>query len=889
MFKDFFGCILYFHHPLFSLKNGRHCGLIFTRDLDLKFLPRLHPESKLKTGKGAARLPPFEALHIISIELAHETDSRFSGNAHQHGMMFKIMNILKQLEKPAQQAIRPLLEYVKEQKAKGEKVDKSSLYDTRNPKFCEKKYRHQNIECNRNGLSREGKRFVEELMKRRWMIPLDHLSRKARREVFEIAKRNNYYPLFASHTRADAIMHPEERRGDDGSHEYMITNDDLSRIRQTGGVVGLRTSDYAMKEIPGCINKDINCWGSAQSLAQNICWAAKTGMAMSFGTDFAGPVTMTAPQYSHRSKLTSRWDRLPAACPRHVQLGYVTPFGYRSKYLKYKPKMKAVKHDDYRVRGLAHTGHLKSLLEELRSLGAPLAQTRMDNSAETFIRMWERAYERKGKLTDHEYRTLMGTSVKKYGNPKKALKYDHHLKKLFTKGAKLKAKGSKKCDSLIDWEQMIKKSHQKARKCPLGKRRVAYKDGILYCEYGAANPFLDYLFRIFISAKDLPKSIKSEDCTKTIINGYRGEKDKLLGYCAWRQLFASRPYYLAIRLKEHMCPKGFVLIKAKVDSEKPYCSRTPDTSISEAKCPEWNGKTTQVKGFCVRDKGNYYHARKLAGYNKMGQRKCPKVLKRVELATGPAHIYCKALVATPISKTTCLHMKRGATNMVTGYCTKKESFYYRIWKLTGHNKKGERKCPLHYKKMKVKNSPATLYCRYVTASPISISNCTKDGGTMGKLNGYCAFKKGSWYHVRKLKGHNKSGKEKCGSALYRIDLNPKSGKKYCIYSKILVISKAACATKRGKVSTSVKGYCERQESGYVRVWRLKGFSVHGVKKYNCPVGWSKVTVKNRNVFCQQGGNNISATMCREKRGSTRTLKGYCAWKKNHYYKVQGLK
>jgi len=311
-----------------------------------------------------------------------------------------------------------------------------------------------------------GETFVKALMKRRMLLPIDHVSRRARKEMYRLAKQNRGYPLFASHSRPDAVMHPGEQVGSFGSHEYMLTNRELTYIRDTGGMVGLRAGDSAMREIPGCINKRLTCWGSAESLAQNVCGFAKLGLAVSMGSDFFGPVTMTAPRFAHDNALTHRWDYLPAACPRNVDLGFVTPFGYPAKYKAYKPKTLKVGHRDYRVRGLAHSGLMPDVIQEMTALGAPIKAVRMADSAERVLRMWQRAYpgERQGVLTKAQYEKLMGTRAQTYKRTLKPRPYNRNLRDKFIKCMKQRRAGSKKCDSLADWDRSVRKADRKAKK-----------------------------------------------------------------------------------------------------------------------------------------------------------------------------------------------------------------------------------------------------------------------------------------------------------------------------------------------------------------------------------------------------------------------------------------
>ena len=53
---------------------------------------------------------------------------------------------------------------------------------------------------------------------------------------------------------------------------------------------------------------------------------------------------------------------------------------------------------DYYVKGLAHMGLLPALVQDMRDLGADTGN--FDNSAENFIRMWERTYDTRRSIVN---------------------------------------------------------------------------------------------------------------------------------------------------------------------------------------------------------------------------------------------------------------------------------------------------------------------------------------------------------------------------------------------------------------------------------------------------------------------------------------------------------
>ncbi|MCB9641672.1 MAG: membrane dipeptidase [Myxococcales bacterium] len=391
-----------------------HLAVIIAVEISNLF-PRSH-------GDWREQLDELYDMGVRSFELAHETDSRFAGSAQQHGSFFTILNALKRFDN-----LRSIRDFF------------GLSQKLRKPEYCEKK--GANYACNKLGLRQEqgvaiGAQLLLEAAKRKMLIPLDHISRRARKQVFEIIRSKlAYYPLFASHSRFDAIMHPQERKHG-GTEEYMLSDKEVKMIQQTGGVFGLRTGINVMREIPGCLKKKLTCWGSSESLAQNVCWAARTGLAISLGTDLnTGPVQMTAPRFASNATETHRHDGLPTACPQNVTLGIVGPKGYDAAHKLYTPVSKGKKPWGFDVRGLAHIGYAGDLIQDMQKLGAPVRETAMDRSAETFLRMWERAYlpRSASPLSAQQYQRYMGTQSRHYPNPLPPVRYNKTYRKALKK------------------------------------------------------------------------------------------------------------------------------------------------------------------------------------------------------------------------------------------------------------------------------------------------------------------------------------------------------------------------------------------------------------------------------------------------------------------------
>ena len=330
------------------------------------------------------------SMGVRSLEIAHHTDSDFSGSAHQQGAIFQILNSLKKLS--------------------WGKIELS----TRRHKYC-KEGEDKGVACNRKGLSKQGKALVKLMMERHMIIPLDHVSRTARREIYELSKKNNYYPLNATHSRFDEIL----TKKPSSTHEYMMSDSNAKWIRKTGGVFGIITGPNATEQIctPG---QPIDCPGSAESLAQNLCYADKLGLAMSLGSDAStGFISnMTGPRWNSTSpkvlgvKKKSAAKKLRykvkgktvslAACP-----GLST--AEKLKRAKKNAKWNRTEAHSYKVRGFSSMRYAKPLIDDMLVF-AKRKNGKIQRSAESFLRMWERAYDDKKRreLSKKAYRKYMG-------------------------------------------------------------------------------------------------------------------------------------------------------------------------------------------------------------------------------------------------------------------------------------------------------------------------------------------------------------------------------------------------------------------------------------------------------------------------------------------------
>lgn len=279
-------------------------------------------------------------MGVRSIQIVHQTNSIFSGAAF-HRDALKVMNQIKGM-------IDPHVDFDNE----GDGI-------------------HNPV-----GLSQTGYELLDEMVRLNILVDVAHTPLKTQRQIFQyFAEKHQYYPMWTSHTRMDDLLRPAEKKV---FKEFVTIPETLEYFRQTGGIVGLRTGEEAMKTYENPI-KGLkvanNCDGSARSFTQFYQYADDRGVNVALASDFNGFITQVVPRFGP--------DACANASPEERQ--------QQIKAQGPQPQTQDAMMQDYYVKGLAHMGLLPALVQDMRDLGADTRN--FDNSAENFIRMWERTYD----------------------------------------------------------------------------------------------------------------------------------------------------------------------------------------------------------------------------------------------------------------------------------------------------------------------------------------------------------------------------------------------------------------------------------------------------------------------------------------------------------------
>ncbi|MEZ0373377.1 MAG: membrane dipeptidase [Candidatus Sericytochromatia bacterium] len=310
----------------------------------------LMPESD---GDWVQQLHDLYHMGVRSIQMAHETNSRFTGAAYHRD----VFSFLSQLKARFEGNIRFASE--------GDGLH------------------------NAVGLSRSGRQLLDEMVRLNMLVDLAHLPLKTQRQIYRrVEARHAYYPLFNSHTRMEPLLRPAEKQT---LKEFVTTPETLDYVRSTGGILGLRTGEdpmlsYDRPQHGKPVAND--CDGSVRSWIQFYQYADDLGVNLAFGSDFNGFITQMVPRFGPDACFNA-----PAA-NRQAQI--------QAQIRDSAPVSPALKEFD--VKGLAHVGLLPAVIEDMQRLGADTRN--LENSAESFLKMWERAYDPGRKKVNSEQRTV---------------------------------------------------------------------------------------------------------------------------------------------------------------------------------------------------------------------------------------------------------------------------------------------------------------------------------------------------------------------------------------------------------------------------------------------------------------------------------------------------
>jgi len=264
--------------------------------------------------------------------------------------------------------------------------------------------------CNARALAGLGVVLIDEMMKKGMIIDVDHMSGKTLDLVLQAAAAKRYPGIAMGHTGyiETGRLNPggvyEYKR-----HEGNKTAAQIESLRSLGGLSGAilhQGSTYEIKQYQrpdGTYPVPFVCGNSSEAWAQAYLYGAEKMRskpsdrwpedppAVAIGSDFNGLAGMPAPRFGDE-KCNGNFPDLYVG-PGRSQVSY--PFQGHGVSAQFDAMHVGNRDFNINVDGLANVGMYPDFVEELKQDG--MSSTDLEalfNSAEAYVRMWERSEDR---------------------------------------------------------------------------------------------------------------------------------------------------------------------------------------------------------------------------------------------------------------------------------------------------------------------------------------------------------------------------------------------------------------------------------------------------------------------------------------------------------------
>ncbi len=277
--------------------------------------------------------------------------------------------------------------------------------------------------CNKVGLMPMGEVLIKEMMENGMIIDLDHMSYKMRQSVFQLAETYlpTPYPLVSSHSGFAELEKelngkktpggkplPEEDRFE--IKEWDLTGEEVDRIRELGGIVSL----YKLSK--GKISS-LNYLHRYEYIVRKMTggnYHTSEYPGIGFSTDWGGATVQAGPRFkSENGGYVANSAFIDETFLKDCNIDQIVeyPFNFDDICTKsiakgtiFEKQVTGTRTFDFNIDGLAHVGLLPDLMRDFANIlehrnakldpgseKIPLTLDPLFNSAEIYIRMWERA------------------------------------------------------------------------------------------------------------------------------------------------------------------------------------------------------------------------------------------------------------------------------------------------------------------------------------------------------------------------------------------------------------------------------------------------------------------------------------------------------------------
>lgn len=242
--------------------------------------------------------------------------------------------------------------------------------------------------CNLTSLTPLGRGLIREMMRKKMIIDIDHMSKPMVNEVLAIAEAVPY-PLVSGHTGFLDISKGHWRS------EAQMTASTLERVRNLGGMIAPILKQGATENLQNTALPN-DCSNSSKSWASAYLYSVQRmkGGPVGFGTDFHAFFGSPSPRFGNEACQKRPADGQGQTGPITYPFKVVGREGIDFWNAGQSMAESVVGEKQFNVNedGLAHVGMLPDFFEDVKGMlgGSEIPLYPLLRSAEGYIRMWER-------------------------------------------------------------------------------------------------------------------------------------------------------------------------------------------------------------------------------------------------------------------------------------------------------------------------------------------------------------------------------------------------------------------------------------------------------------------------------------------------------------------
>ncbi len=255
-------------------------------------------------------------------------------------------------------------------------------------------------DCNAKGLTAKGEFLINELIRKKMIIDVDHLSSKAWGQVMDIVEdedgtRGYSYPVVSGHSIVRSNEYP--------SSEFTLPVERLERIRDLGGIVAINIPRGDCKTTREFIEGEECDTGECKTKGyvdivdlmqddSNSSLVDPEYPGIALIADMGSFLELTGPRFILEN------NTYVPACDHDDEAGthLAYPFDAFDGSGEFDKQVTGDRTFDFNTDGFAHVGLFTDLLADVRNLSdkgivqPPVDLNPLFHSAEAYIRMWER-------------------------------------------------------------------------------------------------------------------------------------------------------------------------------------------------------------------------------------------------------------------------------------------------------------------------------------------------------------------------------------------------------------------------------------------------------------------------------------------------------------------